>query len=107
MTDEPDDDDVPILRDLVRHGRKRPPDTQAQSGPPGLSSDEIEAIAARVVAEHVPMMEQAVARAIREALAKPVMSRDATPDDATPDDADRDDTDLGDANPGGSGTGRA
>ena len=102
MTDEPDDDDVPILRDLVRHGRKRPPDTQAQSGPPGLSSDEIEAIAARVVAEHVPMMEQAVARAIREALAKPVMSRDATPDYA-----DRDDTDIGDANPGGSGTGRA
>jgi hypothetical protein len=82
MTDEPGDDDVPILRDLVRHGRKKLPAGAETDDRRGLSPAEIEAIAARVVAEHVPLMEQGVARALREALAARSPELDSEPDDS-------------------------
>lgn len=70
MTESNDDDGIPLLQDVVRAGRETTPRRRGDQDPPSLSEDDIEAIAARVVERYVPHMEQAVARAIREALAE-------------------------------------
>lgn len=68
-----EDENIPILEDVLRPGdasrasaaRKAPP---ATSDPGALTEAEIEAIAARVVERHTQRMEEAVARAIRQAI---------------------------------------
>lgn len=60
-----DDDDVPLLDDIVRPGNPVPKD---RDGNPTLTQEEIEAIAARVVERHTKRIEDAVARAIKAAL---------------------------------------
>lgn len=71
MTDQADDN-IPVLRDLVRPGRTKTASRagigDADGGPSsGLSKAEIEAIAARVIERHVAAMERSVERAIRKA----------------------------------------
>lgn len=68
--DLPDDEGIPVLRDVVRHGNRRTAngDTGSTVGATGLTEAEIEAIAARVVERHANAIEAAVARAIRAAL---------------------------------------
>jgi len=76
MTESPEDEDVPTLRDLVRPGRQgarrgepaADPAASRQGVPPTLSEAEIEAIAARVVERHAATLEVAIARAIRKAV---------------------------------------
>jgi hypothetical protein len=60
------DDDIPLLEDIVRPGSG--PSPKDEQGRPTLTESEIEAIAARVVERHSARIEQAVARAIRTAL---------------------------------------
>ncbi|MEF8834142.1 MAG: hypothetical protein V5A42_04710 [Halofilum sp. (in: g-proteobacteria)] len=69
MIESSDDDAIPLLEDVVRSGREASPRRAAQDAP-SLSEDDIEAIAARVVERHTHQIEQAVARAIRQALAE-------------------------------------
>ncbi|MDZ7749812.1 MAG: hypothetical protein U5K43_14195 [Halofilum sp. (in: g-proteobacteria)] len=61
-----DDDDIPLLEDIIRPGAG--PQPKDAGGGPTLTADEIEAIAARVVERHGAELEAAVARAIRAAL---------------------------------------
>lgn len=68
MSDADEDEDIPLLNDIVRSGRETAPQRGAQP-PPALSADEIEAIAARVVERHTHELQQAVAQAIHQALA--------------------------------------
>ncbi len=68
MTESNEDDGIPLLEDVVRTGRETDRRGAAQDDTPALSEDAIEAIAARVVERHTHEIEQAVARAIRQAL---------------------------------------
>lgn len=65
MADD-DDDDVPLLEDIIRPGAG--PQPKDDRGRPTLTDDEVESIAARVVERHTARIEAAVARAIRTAL---------------------------------------
>lgn len=67
MTESNEDDDIPLLEDVVRAGRETGPRHTTQDAP-NLSEDDIEDIAARVVERYTHEIEQAVARAIRQAL---------------------------------------
>lgn len=65
------DDDIPILDDVVRPGngrggRKNDPQAQQQSST--LTDEDIEAIAARVMERYSEALEKAIGRAIRKAL---------------------------------------
>ena len=60
-----DDEDVPLLDDIVRPGNPAPKDHE---GRVTLTEEEIEAIAARVVERHTGKIEAAVTRAIEAAL---------------------------------------
>lgn len=64
------EDDIPTLTEVVRPGDGRRTDASepGTTSGPTLSSAEIEAIAARVVERETARIEQAVARAITEAL---------------------------------------
>ncbi len=74
------DDDIPLLEDIVRPGQGEAARSDPRAGPSQastsaagreqlpLSDAEIEAIAARVVERHIGTIEQAVARAIRAAI---------------------------------------
>ena len=83
MADQDDDDDIPTLHDVVRPGNGRPrgggnPGPGA-SAPP-LTEAEIEALAHRVLERHSAEIEQALARAIRSALAGHASENDDEPD---------------------------
>lgn len=70
---EPDDEDenIPILEDVLRPGNLARGGTNGetrQSIDSTLTDAEIEAIASRVVERHTQRMEEAVARAIRQAI---------------------------------------
>jgi len=65
------DDDIPMLEDIVRPGNgnsRDPGATDGASRQPRLSEAEIEAISRRVVERYVAQIERAIARAIRSAL---------------------------------------
>jgi len=62
-----DDDDIPLLDDILRPGNGPPKRGNPTSGA-ALSREEIEAIAARVVEEYVPYIEAAIVRAIHSAM---------------------------------------
>jgi len=78
MADGDDEDDnIPLLEDIVRPGNvepakgQRPSSTgpeKADQGDMPVTQEEIEAIAARVVERHIDTIEQAVTRAIRTAI---------------------------------------
>ena len=75
-----DEDDIPLLEDILRPGDTPPAAPRSTSPPnevpasndqpagPTLTDEEIEAIAHRVVERHTARIEEAVARAIRKAL---------------------------------------
>lgn len=67
-----EDENIPILEDVLRPGnaaRSGANSKQTQtSDEAGLTDAEIEAIASRVVERHTQRMEEAVARAIRQAI---------------------------------------
>lgn len=68
MAESDDDDDIPLLNDVVRSGRETSAHRGAQYRS-SLSADDIEAIAARVVERYMPEIQQAIALAIHQALA--------------------------------------
>lgn len=86
---EQDDDNIPLLDEVVRQGNgepKQPQGKQAGNGrgndEPGLSDAEIEAIANRVVERYTRAMQQAVARAIRQALQVKARQQGSRKDDS-------------------------
>lgn len=64
------DDDIPILDDIVRPGTngRRANDQQEEQSAPALTDEEIEAIAQRVMDRYSAALEKSIARAIRRAL---------------------------------------
>lgn len=72
-SEDDEDDDIPLLEDVLRPGdtgKAGPtPDTARSSSTDApLSDAEIEAIASRVIERHTKRMEEAVSRAIRQAI---------------------------------------
>lgn len=63
-----EDENIPILEDVLRPGNARSGGEARQSTDPNLTEAEIEAIASRVVERHTRRMEEAVNRAIRQAI---------------------------------------
>ena len=66
MAQSDEDDDIPLLDDIIRPGDGPAP--KDDQGRPTLTRSEIEAIAARVVERNASRLEEAVARAISAAL---------------------------------------
>lgn len=101
MANDSDEDDIPVLRDLVRPGTRTanaPPEphgptTEAVGRTPrgesdtvhatALSNTEIEAIAERVVERQTAKINAAVAQAIRQALELRARDRDSASDDGS------------------------
>ena len=67
-----EDDNIPILEDVLRPGdasrAERNKSATGAAADHTLTDAEIEAIAARVIERHTQRMEEAVARAIRQAI---------------------------------------
>jgi len=84
-SEDDEDDDIPLLQAVLRPGdagntSERAPNTPSRSADVPLSDAEIEAIASRVVERHTKRMEEAVARAIRQAIdVKARMAKEAAP----------------------------
>ena len=70
MSQDESNDDIPVLRDLVRHGRKAARQQRSNEDRPAsdLTEAEIEAIAEQVVEQHMPTIRQAVVRAVLRVL---------------------------------------
>jgi len=64
------DDDIPVLDDVLRPGSngRRAGDSKQQDQSSGLSDEEIEAIARRVMDRYSAALERSIANAIRRAL---------------------------------------
>ena len=75
-----DDDDLPVLREVLRPGDGPPARPDDRSAPDDsvsatarqrecpLTDDEIETIAARIVERHTARMQEAIVEAIRQAI---------------------------------------
>jgi len=84
-----DDNDIPLLDEVVREGNGEPKQLRSDEGgesgsdaDPTLSDAEIEAIANRVVERYTRAMQQAVARAIRQALQVKARQQRSSSDDS-------------------------
>lgn len=85
--DDEDDDDIPILNEVLRPGEGRPARRADESAAnerrheSPLTDAEIEAIASRVIERHTERMREAVTRAIRQAIDLRNRERQAGGDD--------------------------